>query len=366
MPRWKTAALWALLPAVVVAAFGISKFSKPNHPILVAPGIIDLGLQDDATVATVAFSVRNVGGVPLQINNIRTSCACLAVMVGNGEDCRELQQCTLMPGVSETIRLKLVLHTSAGSDFRGGIDLHTNDPARPVAHIECVCRIQGHVITSPREVSVILPPGATATQTIDIIDTGVIRRYEVDRIESDSPGFVVIEEVNSGGNSLHSLASKFGKTVAQFRVRIAAPNEASTPAGSASIYFKNSNRPRLLVPIRVTSVPPFELTPKQLTLPVVSSDGQLFVARSMCRHSAGKPFDLSVDSAAEDLEVVLKPFNQEKSSYVVQVTWQKSDTGMQAAQGTRKVRLRARCDEKVHWIELPVRLRSIEGQSRFQ
>jgi len=135
---WLLIALGAL---VIIAAlglygyfFGLDRASPPR--IEITPSSYDFGVIPYQAVEK-GFTIRNIGGSPLRITGISTSCGCTRA---------EIQKEELLPGEETellvTFNPNLMSERIVGEVYRV-VYIKSNDPARPEVEIEIEATLEG-------------------------------------------------------------------------------------------------------------------------------------------------------------------------------------------------------------------------------
>lgn len=141
-------------PTLVVAR-GDSQASEPAK-VQIAEESRDLGTMAVSEERSAEFSFRNVGGKPLEISQVRTSCMCtFAHVIIDGEESpafnMEMHNAPAVqswkgvvePGLTATVRViyRPSLMPVKGSVARN-VKFNTNDPSRPVVELGVNATVQ--------------------------------------------------------------------------------------------------------------------------------------------------------------------------------------------------------------------------------
>jgi hypothetical protein len=102
----------------------------------------NFGKIPDSGPVSHVFTVKNIGGKPLNISRIQTSCGCTAAVMDNQ---------FLQPGESTRLKVQFDPRGRRGAQSKS-IMIHSNDPAFPRKHLRFVATVE------PR-----IPPGGFPT-----------------------------------------------------------------------------------------------------------------------------------------------------------------------------------------------------------
>lgn len=135
-------------PAIlIVALLGLAGCAREAAPPPQAPRLVvdemrfDAGTVEQGDAIRHRFIVRNGGGSPLRIGEVRASCDCSAAVVGD----------TAIPArQSGAIDVTLRTDDLAGRSTRS-LTIFSNDPAQPALRLEIVADVTPHVVVEPRQ-----------------------------------------------------------------------------------------------------------------------------------------------------------------------------------------------------------------------
>ncbi len=134
--KWKI--LLAVSAIAIIAAALLASISNVTVPprIQVRPASFDFGEMEPLAVEQ-AFSLKNVGGMPLKILKISTSCGCTTAWADSE---------TVQPGEETVLHVKFdpnaMPEAVAGKVLRV-VYLKSNDPETPELEIEITANVKG-------------------------------------------------------------------------------------------------------------------------------------------------------------------------------------------------------------------------------
>lgn len=117
---------------------------SPQPRLVCVEPLFDYGVKSNSIEIEHDFILRNAGGMPLIISQVRSGCGCTRAQLSHN---------TLAPGSNAVLSARLSLRGVVGPK-QTHIYLHSNDPVNPVFQ----CKITGSAVMDP---AVIPPPPAT-------------------------------------------------------------------------------------------------------------------------------------------------------------------------------------------------------------
>jgi hypothetical protein len=123
----------------------------PDHPVLVLPPVVDVGIIPLYRTVEIPINVRNAGRQPLILDDFKKSCGCLAVEQRTPEGKAPVTTARVDPEGDLELVLVFTAVESPFGTFRHRVEFGTNDPAQPRAAVEITGRVELGIYTAPRE-----------------------------------------------------------------------------------------------------------------------------------------------------------------------------------------------------------------------
>lgn len=202
MSRVNESMAWARLAARALALAGwvVTVVAQPlasglgpvegGPRIEVAEAIHDFGKVPPGETRQHEFVYRNLGSVPLEVKQVRTSCGCTTT----GEWDRRVE-----PGESGRVTIKFSSGNYSG-ELQRNVTLVTNDPRQPQLVLQVKAQIWAPFEVNPKTVMFQYDPDSTEGQTRVVRVTNQLEEpMAIAGVRSDHPGFTAtIEAVEPG------------------------------------------------------------------------------------------------------------------------------------------------------------------------
>jgi hypothetical protein len=171
-----TGALWLLVLGALPLMAQVSE-SSPDPMIQVDRLEHDFGELRQGEVRKTSFTVSNVGGAPLLIRQVLSTCDCTAVI---------LDSRLIKPGESRVMQVTLDTHKKRGNQDKP-IVIKTNDPVTPEIRVIIKADIRVYVEIRPHRIDLArLTPGEHS-RAIAMIDNNSSRGVRLIDVDSSRP-----------------------------------------------------------------------------------------------------------------------------------------------------------------------------------
>lgn len=293
--RVLTTALIAALGGMLIDACGPFPSSAPPAPppklafdtTTHDAGVLDLGAKPAHT-----YAFRNVGALPLTIENLRASCGCTAVMSGAR---------TLVPNTAGAITVECEPETNGGPQSHT-VTVYSNDPAEPVRTMTLMDRRDvGLDATPPRLYVGHLQRAQSSLNTIHLGGNGVSQ----------------VGTIQVSGKSIAAGRSDEGGT----HLRISAKPDA--PLGVFTdriiVYSRSTQQQMLSIPVSGIIDGTVTISPAQMHFGTVTPRAR--TARVVGIEAHGQqPLHISAVHLTPDIGAVAVSAVREGAEYRVTVT----------------------------------------------
>jgi hypothetical protein len=327
-----------------------------NRPIIEYPSMLDLGSGERGKLVIRHFTIKNRGTSELIVNDIRTSCSCSGIERPSDDEYVRVDSIRLTPGESIDLRVRLALTgASIGTAMRSAIEFQTNDPNHPTGHMTLVVsNVSGGVYTTPRSVFFgTLPRGAKCRHVIDVRDHSIHPRTIARVSTTDRRVSAQIIPLPKVAESKRALESD-GKLIGQVEIRVDT-SSAGDIFAKLAIQLENESRPEEPVSITGKVVDSFQISPSVLFLPRLTSKGQVYTAKVVCRSTKGKDLSVRREAIPRGITAEVGPQDQ-VGSRLIQIMVDPKVVLPQSGQPLR-VLLRAAAGEEETLLELLVHIR---------
>jgi hypothetical protein len=348
--------IFLLLPLGVGAgSFAVIRFLATAGPIVDAPELLELGIQDQGRRVSFEYTLHNAGRAPLELSQFESSCGCMIVgrKTQDGEH-RPVGSTILAPGEKLLVVGRITAAGDPGQKVRASVTCQSNDPRHPRVRVEVVVELAGRVIALPATLSLgTLPRGTVVRQTVRFQDLGRSKPCRLGRVESSDPVCLRVVRFEACDEPVNPQHPALGKTIGVCEIEVTAPEEPQTISANLLAFEEgDASHPAVRVPLTATVLPRFQLVPNALVLPRARARGWTTSATCLFRHNDSGPFSLTLVEVPADLSVEIDPGKPDQSTATVTVTWKE-----QLPSGTterRVVRLRAVSSDKEQVFTLPV------------
>ncbi len=167
---------------VVVFVFSILSslcyLSFNRQPCIDFPdgAVHDYGVVDEGEMISHGFMIKNVGGKPLQIKNVKTGCGCAGAKAETNQ---------LQPGETSKITVSYKGRPTRHEEVLQ-IWLETNDPKKPITQLLLKCKIHLKVFWYPKTASIFCTQaGASVSREIRFL-TNSTEKFELGEIRTSS------------------------------------------------------------------------------------------------------------------------------------------------------------------------------------
>src|SRR5205823_5308154 len=142
------------------------------EPAIELPEQIDLGEQEQGSIAIARFSVRNGGRSVLHLDHIRTTCACSGPEREEEGKFVRVSSLQLAPGEQVGLVVRLAVNGRSRQPYSTRVLFDTNDPDRGRAEVVLrVAKVTGGVRAEPTSLAFgTIPVGQSSQRVIDIRD----------------------------------------------------------------------------------------------------------------------------------------------------------------------------------------------------
>ncbi len=317
------------------------------NPVLGAPATVDLGVQENGSVAEARFALTNAGGGVLSLSAFRTDCACNALELEEGGRFVPLDRLSLAGGQSASVRLRKTVRGAAGQPMDSVVRFQTTDPDRPEAAVAIVvARVLAGVTASPPNwVIGSVNQGSVSRREFDLFDSADPPRA-VERVESSDPNRVRVEFLPADPAAPPQAGRlPTGRLVVTIDTTRPGPVD-----GSIRLHVRGGKATPDAIGVTGRVVAPVECSPAALSLPRRASSGTVYAANCLVRATAARRLELRPTEVPEGVRVEVSPAPAGGGPIrMVQVS-----IDPQAPPGRRTVRLACETDGWAGSVEVAV------------
>ena len=258
----------------------------------------DFGTEANTNRVEHAFELTNEGSAPLQIQRVFAGCGCAAVRTGADN---------VEPGGKTQVTVTFNLAGRTGEQ-RKSVYVHTNDPEKPILHLE----VKGQAIGSlgTNGVSDLVNVGVwngKARVMPERVDLGRVRADAVSEGEillrgNSSNDVVAVEGVKTG---LSNLTARVEESNGTSRVVLRLLSSSELGPGSATVSIRTSHPvlKTVIVPVKWKAEGDIYATPEDITVTAGYMMTNTAVRHVAIRSRKGTPFRL--DAVSSDQAGVL-------------------------------------------------------------
>jgi hypothetical protein len=326
-------------------------------PRLEVPASVVVEECERGEIVERSFDVRNRGGGVLTLDQFRTGCACTVLEQVEGEKSAPVRTLSLRPGERARLSFRMAVRVPPGKELSEAAYFRTNDPERPeVSVLLTIRRVRGGLLASPPalafgEVSL----GSKALKTITVRDPAS-RPRQVVGVDSTDPSVFRVRFVPDSLPGDATEAGAEGVRLGQIEVEVISPR-AGFFSGGIRFLHSGENSEGLVVPVTARVAAAVEATPAAVLLPRSSGAGPVFYTDVLCRSTAGLPLELMSEDIPPGLTASVTREAGNAAVARVRIEWKPaSGTGNLVAE-ERRLRFRAKVDNRESTLEIPVRLR---------
>lgn len=353
---------WFLLPLSVGAlGYGLMPLVRHAGPSVRAPSEIDLGIQEELRLVEREVEIANEGIRLLELSDFHRSCpSCLSFGVRDGAGgVAPLDHAILEPGQALTLVVRNAIHGGPSAPYKSFVTFHTNDPWNAEVSIHFSATVRGHLIALPAQFDLgSLDDTRAVVREVEIRDTGRGLPCRIDRIVSSHPELLRAELFRVGGSPHPSGDPAFGSAVGQFRFTVTPPDHSGGFEGALSVFEEGSVQPILMIPVRGSVRPAWEVTPSAIVLPRIVAGKLDYTATFLCQCRSGKLGSVDIEGLPSDLVVTPDP-DSLASERRFRITW-KAEGRTALSSKTWNIRLRATINGTARVVTIPVYLRNPE------
>ena len=310
-------ALWTSLPdleeiwegdALVVSR--PAETSVPQGPRIHFDNLlVDFAVAE--TTASIAYTFRNTGNAPLEVEELKQSCGCTAVRP---------HERLLEPGGTSQLTVDLALGGTEGPQFQIA-QIRTNDPLTPTVPLAVQGVVRNSVQVAPGRVDFgEILPCQSATAEFLVSDRGdqTLKIREVTAIFADAcepanlPSLNVRWERLETSPQIARLKSEVLRRLEsrpdlpRFRVIVTATVHEKTPSGTLEgalhVSTNRATRPNLRVPFRLSVVDDYYVLPPRVTFGIVKPGGMASQAIRLQRRTS-RPVSLAASTSTFTSEI---------------------------------------------------------------
>jgi hypothetical protein len=351
--------VYCLFPAGCAAALTYAAYTAwtavPSSPRIVYQSEFQLGPREAGEHVVQQLTMGNRGGAELKVRNIRTDCSCAGLETKINGKFTSVDSICLQPGEQVNLWIRLsVRGAPVGRELVNTILFQCNDPTQPEGRIRTVVtQVTGGVRPWPNRIDFgSVPMGADSRRIIDVWDDAAEPRKIAD-VRCSRPERLSARQLPVG-DSLPQAEFVFGgRRIARLEL---AANTSKPIHLHETVEILVDGRASETVTITGQVLPPVELSPPALVLPRDSGSGSVNTAVCLCRSTAGKKLEVTIERVPSGLHAEILEDSHE-SMKRIRVTC--DPVAVPPAGGSRRevIRLLTRLDGREEAAELPVFLR---------
>jgi hypothetical protein len=290
---WKRSFTWfGLVPAFcAIASFSAVRLIRSHEPRIEIVTTVDLGLQEQGRPVAARIPIRNTGGAPLIIEHLRASCSCIGLLW----NAQKLESVQILPGSERELTVELNIPASSQQSFHAMVEFETNDPGRPRVHTDILAQVDGRIIAIPTAVQLgRLSPLQRARRTIEIRNTGRGAACAIEKVVSSAPDRLVVHSLTKSTERSDGKTESLGARIGLIDVEFVAPTHPVVFEETVSVLEEGNDQPILQIPVHARVATQVQVAPSTLVLPIMSTEGPVFVATVICSASPDKQLDVQI------------------------------------------------------------------------
>lgn len=317
---------WLTAAALAIALLIIPSIRSPlartfnqivtGSPSLSCPVELQFGEVEAGKQVTARFKLGNRGRLPLHIEEVQTSCACTGLELDSAK-ARRLASITLNPNEELAVRARVTVAGRAGYEARHSIRIRSDDPKDPDHAIQVVVsRVLAGVTCQPDMLAFgQLDLGKSRAANIDVFDGGISGRI-VERVETSRPNQLTATYIPSSGQTrTMNGMNMLGKIAVEAVARESGPID-----GCVRIFLAGEHVAPDEVWVYGTVVPPIQVVPNPLVLPVAAGGKLINEAVCLVRRSDSRPFRLTVGIVPDGYSAIIESGSEEAPFHRVRVS----------------------------------------------
>ena len=302
MERFRSFGLVLLLASLCVMTFFggrylVQWFTIATAPVLQCETELSFPPAKIGTPVEVSFELANIGGKPLEISKIHSSCGCTGVIRRKDGQESTVSQLSIPPGESIPLYLRYTARGKPGGTQISEVSFETNDPTQPSATIQLQHPLQG-TLTGPKAIEFNQVRNDLVHRQRFFLSTRFCEADELlESIHSTHPGLLST-----------SIVSRNDK---EREIEVEA---TFTPGGQAlnmeaklSCHLAGMKEPTLIIPVRLEALPSVQVTPSSVVLPSTARGANAYTTEVVCRSTQMRPFAARVRHCDEGVTVHVFP-----------------------------------------------------------
>jgi hypothetical protein len=349
MVRSLPAIIWATGCLVALGAIAYPLAFSKSAPRIAYDARVDLGEREPGEVVAREVLISNVGGAPLEIKNVRTSCSCSGLEQSVNDRFEPVSELNIAPNTTARLRARLAARGLPGGVVSTTILFNTNDPMHPIGQLELyVSRIRGIQSTPTAVMFGLLAVGEKSKRTFTLTDVSGMP-FSVTALSSSNPSQFT-------ASLLASDHTQLGLPVREATLEV-------VPATTAVGDFLEQIRVQITssactktveVPVSARVSDPVQILPAVISLPRYSEPAPLYFTTCVCRAVWGQNLTVEPAEIPEGLSVVMSNSGETAPTRILRVSWQPTDS--EAPVGPKTIKLNAVIDGRKFPLELRVNL----------
>jgi hypothetical protein len=267
--------------------------ASPSAPrIAVDEAVYDFGAVEQGTRVTHRYGFRNVGGLALNIDNVRSSCGCTATVASAR---------VLPPGGGAVI--EVLFDTAGASGYQSKtVSVYSNDPAQPVATLTLTGRVTADIAADPPQLYV-----------------GHLRRGQAAFNSLSLTGEAAVTSVETTGEVIDSTLS--GAASGGKRVQVAAKKSAALGRFEETITVRTGShrQPQLSIPVTGIVDGDIVASPAQLNFGLTAPDARASRVVGL-QNRGSRPMRVTAARLLPPIGTAAVSVDQEGKDYRITVT----------------------------------------------
>ncbi len=326
-----------------------------SGPVIVFPATLELGERELGELATASFTITNIGGGELLIDDVHMNCACTGLEKETEGRYTRVDSIRLGPNETADLRVRVSVQGAIGTLSRNTVRFRTNDAMYPEAAIEVITsKIVGGISCFPTGAifgSVLV--GESSKQLLEIRD-GAIHPRTIVHAESANHEQVSIRLLPAINDERNANSSSNGLLVGYLEVTLNALSPG--PVNTTIVFYLSDDpeRKRSSIPVIGHVVDMVEVSPTLLVLPRMSSEGKVYYGTCLFRCTQGKPLALEIDSLPNGLFAKIDSDGERAELATVRIEWSPDRETELEQEYRRIIRFRSIVGDKERFVEVPV------------
>lgn len=267
---------------------------RRQEPRISAATVIEAGSFNVGEHALVRFQVANIGGAPLRLFALRSSCGCLSLDRGDAVKLTKDDEIIISPNSKLDLRATLAVRGIVGERVRNSLAFATNDPATPELIIHLVTDVACEPVVSV-PASICIPQivtGESIAKRLRVHAGKGHPAFDLLRIHTSNPD--IVKSVGFTRAPVAQIATTAaGGSSSSYDIDLLIQAPSTSGIANASIHVCVSGDRLLTIPITINVINRLQMSPAVLFLPRYSGEQAIYSATCLCKSAGSAPLSIS-------------------------------------------------------------------------